>query len=86
MIGFLHTEKTSESMASTLDNLQEILKDDYYKLFALLLTDRGPEFEKYDLFEVNTETGEFISYIFYCVPQTPSQNPNVENNHNQEKC
>lgn len=82
MIGFLHTEKTSESMASTLDNLQETLKDDYQKLFSLLLTDRGSEFEKYELFEVNAETGEIRSNIFYCDPQTPSQKPHVENNHN----
>lgn len=82
MIGFLHTEKTSESMASTLDKLQIILEDDYYKLFSLLLTDRGSEFEKYQLFEVNVETGEIRSNIFYCDPQTPSQKPNVENNHN----
>ena len=82
MIGFLHTEKTSESMASTLDNLQEILEDDYFKLFSLLLTDRGTEFEKYELFEVNTETGEIRTNIFYCDPQTPSQKPHVENNHN----
>lgn len=82
MIGFLHTEKTSESMASTLDKLQEILKEDYDKLFSLLLTDRGTEFEKYQLFEINIETGEIRSNIFYCDPQTPSQKPNVENNHN----
>jgi len=82
MIGFLHTEKTSNSMASTLDNLQVILESDYFKLFSLLLTDRGTEFEKYELFEVNTETGEIRSNIFYCDPQTPSQKPHVENNHN----
>ena len=82
MIGFLHTEKTSESMASTLDNLQKTLENDYQKLFSLLLTDRGSEFEKYELFEVNTETGVIRSNIFYCDPQTPSQKPHVENNHN----
>lgn len=82
MIGFLHTEKTSETMASSLDILQERLQDDYSKLFSLLLTDRGPEFEKYELFEVNIETGQFRGNIFYCDPQTPSQKPNVENNHN----
>lgn len=82
MIGFLHTEKTSESMASSLDILQERLKDDYSKLFSLLLTDRGSEFEKYELFEVNVETGEIRGNIFYCDPQTPSQKPHVENNHN----
>lgn len=82
MIGFLHTEKTSESMASSLDILQEKLEDDYSKLFSLLLTDRGSEFEKYELFEVNIETGEIRSNIFYCDPQMPSQKPHVENNHN----
>ena len=82
MIGFLHMEKTSESMASTLNNLQKTLENDYQKLFSLLLTDRGSEFEKYELFEVNTVTGEFRSNIFYCDPQTPSQKPHVENNHN----
>ena len=82
MIGFLHTEKTSESMASSLDILQEKLEDDYSKLFSLLLTDRGSEFEKYELFEVNIETGEIRGNIFYCDPQMPSQKPNVENNHN----
>lgn len=82
MIGFLHTEKTSESMASSLDKLEEILGNDYYKLFSLILTDRGSEFEKYKLFEVNFETGQIRTNIFYCDPQTPSQKPNVENNHN----
>ena len=82
IIGFLHTEKTSESMASTLDFLQETLKDDYTKLFSLLLTDRGTEFEKCELFEVNIETGEIRGNIFYCDPQSPSQKPHVENNHN----
>ena len=82
MIGFLHKEKTSQSMASTLDTLQETLDNDYNKLFSLLLTDRGCEFEKYELFEVNISTGEIRGNIFYCDPQTPSQKPHVENNHN----
>lgn len=82
MIGFLHKEKTSASMASTLDVLQERLGDDYYRLFNLLITDRGTEFEKHDLFEFNYETGEMRTNIFYCDPQMPSQKPHVENNHN----
>ena len=82
MIGFLHSEKTSEAMSSTLNYLQDVLGDDYYKLFSLLLTDRGVEFEKYKLFEINAETGELRSNIFYCDPQIPSQKPHVENNHN----
>lgn len=82
MIGFLHKERTSASMASTLDVLQDILGSDYYRLFSLILTDRGPEFEKHSLFEINSQTGEIRTDIFYCDPHRPSQKPHVENNHN----
>lgn len=82
MIGFLHKEKTSVSMANTLDKLQEILGTDYYTHFSLLLTDRGSEFEKYELFENNIQLNEARGHIFYCDPQRPDQKPNVENNHN----
>lgn len=41
-------------MAKTLDDLQELLGDENYnKLFSLILTDRGSEFEKHELFEIN---------------------------------
>lgn len=82
MIGFLHQEKTSASIASTLDYLQKVLKDAYYTYFSLLLTDRCSEFEKYELFENNSETNESRGHIFYCDPQRPDQKPHVENNHN----
>lgn len=82
MIGFLHEDKTSASMAGTLDLMQERLGEDYYKIFSLIVTDRGSEFEKVDLFEINQETGELRTNIFYCDPQQPAQKPHVENNHN----
>lgn len=83
MIGFLHKEKTCDSMSKTLDDLQELLGDENYnRLFSLILTDRGSEFEKHELFEINTETGEIRSNIFYCDPMNSSQKPHVENNHN----
>ncbi len=83
MIGFLHKEKTSASMANTLDILQDILgNDNFKKIFSLLLTDRGSEFSKHDLFKFNSKTKELRSNIFYCDPQMPSQKPHVENNHN----
>lgn len=82
MIGFLHQEKTSEAMASVLNLLQDLLGTDYFRLFSLILTDRGTEFEKISLFEENPETGRIRTNLFYCDPQTPSQKPHVENNHN----
>lgn len=82
MIGRLKQHKTSEEMSNSLNYFQELLGDDMYqKLFGLLLTDRGSEFAKPQLFEVNTETGEIRSNIFYCDAQMPSQKPHVENNH-----
>lgn len=82
MIGILHSEKTAASMASSLDRFQDLLGENYSKLFSLILTDRGTEFSKPQLFEINYDTGEIRTSIFYCDPQTPYQKPHVENNHN----
>ncbi len=83
MIGILHKEKTADSMSNALNILQDKLSDDEYKkLFSLLLTDRGTEFGKPQQFEINMDTGEIRSKIFYCDPQQSSQKPHVENNHN----
>ena len=82
MIGVLHTEKTSESMANTLNLLQKNLGIQMFsRLFPLLLTDRGSEFEKYQLFELDQDGNTRLS-IFYCDPMQSSQKPHVENNHN----
>lgn len=61
-----------------------ILGNNYYKLFSLLLTDRGSEFEKYGLFEVNTETGEIRSNIFYCDP--PNTLPKASRRKQSQLC
>lgn len=83
MIGILHSKKTADSMAKALDDIQDRLTDDEYKkIFSLLLTDRGTEFAKPIQFEVNINTGEVRSKIFYCDAQSSSQKPHVENNHN----
>lgn len=82
MIGRLHSQKNAISMASSLDYFQDVLENDFEKIFSLILTDRGSEFTKPQLFEINMETGELRCNIFYCDPQTPSQKPHVENNHN----
>ena len=82
MIGLLKQHKTSENMSNSLNYFQDILSDDmYHKLFGLILTARGNEFARPQLFEINHETGEIRTNIFYCDAQTPSQKPHVENNH-----
>jgi len=82
MFGFLYKEKTGESMASSIDWLQKALgREVFSKIFPAILTDRGSEFEKWELFELD-RTGESRLKIFYCDPMQSSQKPNVENNHN----
>jgi IS30 family transposase len=82
MIGRLHTEKASATMASSLDYYQERLGLDLFRrLFPLALTDRGSEFEKFSLFEKD-KSGNDRLRIFYCDPMQSSQKPHVENNHN----
>lgn len=83
MFGILKKDKTSLSMAESLEYLESTLGHDLYrKYFSLILTDRGVEFQKHNLFEFNIETGEFRTNIFYCDPMQSSQKARVENNHN----
>jgi len=82
MFGFLHKEKINESMASSIDWLQKTLgKEVFSKIFPVFLTDRGSEFEKWELFELD-RTGQSRLKIFYCDPMQSSQKAHVENNHN----
>jgi IS30 family transposase len=82
MLGFLHEQKTSASMAETLNGLQARLgKELFSKLFPVILTDRGSEFEKFSLFELGEDTEPRLN-IFYCDPMQSSQKPHVENGHN----
>jgi IS30 family transposase len=82
MIGRLHQHKTSESMASTLDFFQEWLGLELFReLFPILLTDRGTEFEMFQLFEKD-KSGHDRLRMFYCDAMQSSQKPHVEGNHN----
>jgi IS30 family transposase len=82
MIGFLHNERTNEAMSSSLNLLQTNLgAAAFSRLFSLLLTDRGSEFEKWEMFERDNSDNTRLR-IFYCDPMQSSQKPHVENNHN----
>ena len=82
MFGFLHNEKTCESMASRVEWLHKKLGGQAFsKIFPLLLADRGSEFEKWELFELD-RTGHTRLKIFYCDPMQSCQKAHIENNHN----
>lgn len=82
MIGFLHKEKLCVNMANSINLLQKCLGNELFSvLFPVILTDRGTEFEKFNLFELDTD-GHSRLQMFYCDPMQSSQKPNIENNHN----
>jgi len=82
MLGRIHRDRTSQSMASTLDVFQERLGAELFrKLFPLILADRGPEFEMFHLFERDGAGNDRLR-LFYCDPMQSSQKPHVENGHN----
>jgi len=82
MIGFLHSERTCDSMSSTFNRLQSLLGNDLFSaLFPVILTDRGSEFIKFKLFELDANGQQRLS-LFYCDPMQASQKPFIENNHN----
>ena len=82
MVGFLHQDRTGESMSNRIDTLQMQLGDVLFsKLFPLLLTDRGSEFEVARLFELDKEGNSRLN-IFYCDPMQSSQKAHLENGHN----
>lgn len=82
MIGFLHEVKDNEHMAKSINILQSRIGAELFsRLFSLILTDRGTEFEMAHLFELNSDASTRLN-IFYCDPMQSSQKPHVENNHN----
>ena len=81
MIGFIHLHRNNESMSKSVDVLQERLGAELFsRLMPLILTDRGSEFEKSEMFEFSV--GIRRLNIFYCDPMQSAQKPHVENNHN----
>lgn len=82
MVGRFHYAKTSESMSTALNHYQNQLGEELFsRLFKLLLTDRGSEFEKAILFEIGVDGKQRLN-IFYCDAMQSAQKPHVENNHN----
>lgn len=81
MFGFLLEKKTPEEVNHALLSLREKLGLDLYKkLFPVLLTDRGLEFNHLPKLEVN-EHGELLSKVYYADPYRSNQKAEIESAH-----
>ena len=66
---FLLESQTTDEVTRVFEYLQETLpKEDYKRLFQVILTDNGHEFYGVNNIECNHRTGEYISHVFYCDP------------------
>jgi len=82
-IGFIHEKRDNDSMSATFDYIEETMGSIWFREnMPVILTDRGPEFEKWEMYETNNKTGEVRCKIFYCDPMASWQKAECENNHN----
>lgn len=81
-LGFLRDRNTSASVTDTFQKLSTVLtSEEFSTLFPVILTDRGSEFSNPLAVEIDFETGELLSKVFYCDPQNTNQKSRCERNH-----
>ena len=74
--------KKSEYVTQTFEILKNLLGDlEFSRLFEVILTDNGSEFSDPESIEISTKTGERLSFVFYCDPNSSWQKGCIEKNH-----
>lgn len=81
MLIFLLKEKTQDEVKKVFDMLTEELGIELFnRLFNVILTDNGTEFQNPDILEY-TDYGEKRTSIYYCDPYRSNQKGALEKNH-----
>lgn len=81
MLIFLLEEQTQAEVRRVFDSLTETLGSEVFrKLFEVILTDNGHEFQNPDELEISP-TGENRTTIYYCDPYRSNQKGTLEKNH-----
>ena len=82
---FLLPQKSSEAVISVFDNLERALgKEDFYRLFSHVLTDRGSEFRDIENMERSVFSGKKKRMqLYFCDPQRSNQKGGCEKNHQE---
>ncbi len=82
MLVFLLKKKNKENVSSVFRKLKaELGIENYKKLFPLVLTDRGTEFCSPEIIEVDENTGEVLTHVFFCDSYSSYQKGAIEENH-----
>ena len=78
---YLLNSKTIESVNTAFyDLINKVGKELFQKIFGLILTDNGKEFNKLRNIEVDSN-GEILTQVFFCHPYSSQEKGACENNH-----
>ena len=82
MIIRLLSKKDTKNVNKAFDKIKEDLGIELYKKFInIILTDNGTEFFDPFHMELDYNTGEKISEVYYCHPDSPEEKAELECNH-----
>ena len=82
MLIYVLDRKTKENVCKVFDNLKSLLGIDIYKkLFPVILTDRGTEFCDPTRIELDLNSGEILTHVFFCNSYASYQKGAIEENH-----
>ena len=82
MFIFLLDNKDTKCVSNCFENIKKSIGiSNFLKYFEVILTDNGSEFSNPTSIEIDFETGEIISNLFYCDPGKSWQKGNIEKNH-----
>lgn len=82
MLIYLLPYKKSQYVTETFEKIKDVLGDDEFKrLFQVILTDNGSEFSDPESIEISSKTGEKLTSVYYCNPNSSWQKGTLEKNH-----
>jgi IS30 family transposase len=81
MLAFLRDANTARSVTDIINDLYvQLGREQFCKMFQVILTDRGSEFTDPASIEFDTD-GNRRTYVFYCDPQRSDQKGSIEVTH-----
>lgn len=82
MLIYLMNNKTTLCVKEIFEYIKHTIGiENYKKYFEVLLTDNGSEFSNPIDIEIDYDTGEIVSSLFYCDPNSSWQKGDLEKNH-----
>lgn len=81
-LAYLLENKEAISVNTCINNIcDSISVENFKKLFEVILTDNGTEFSNPEGIEINPQTGELRSKVFFCHPYNSGEKGHCEKNH-----